>query len=155
MSTKKFKEKYILVYDFEKNLLIKNFIKKISKQNSLKIYSINNYSKTSYADKDFYSYGPEFFLLLIKNAELVVSNSLHATAFSLIFEKQFLVFDRIKQKVNSRMRDLLKICELSDRLILSDSEFNIAHKNIDYKTVNNKIERYIFHSRSFLDKALK
>lgn len=155
MSTKKFKEKYILVYDFEKNPLIEKFVKKISKQNNLKIYAVNNYSKTSYADKDFYSCGPEIFLSLLKNAELVVSNSFHGTAFSLIFEKQFLVFDRIKQKVNSRMRDLLRICDLKDRLILPDSEFNNTNKNIDYKTVNSRIERYIFNSKSFLDKALK
>lgn len=48
---KQFHNKYILVYDFDNNQLIKEIAVKISKKN-LKIYSINP-GKINYADKYF------------------------------------------------------------------------------------------------------
>lgn len=154
MAQKDFKGKYILLYDFERNPLIENFVKGVAKEKRLKIYAVNNYGKTPCADRDFYDCGPETFLSLVKGAESVVSNSFHATAFSIILEKQFYVFDRIKQDVNTRMRDLLAICGLESRLIQADTEFHRDQPFLDFKEVNEKIREYISQSKCFLDHAL-
>ena len=149
-----FDEKYILVYDFDNTPFIKQFVKDISLKKNLKIYAMNNYAKTEYCHRDFYNSGPQTFLSLIKNAELVVGNSFHATAFSLIFEKQFYVFDRQTQNVNSRMLDLVDLCQLNDRYIYSEHiESKINH--IDYKPVNKILNQYIEKSKRFLTDSLK
>lgn len=65
--------------------------------------------------------GPLEFLDLVKNAEFIISNSFHATAFSIIFHKEFCVVKR-KENINTRMIDLLKEVGLEDRMVGSLSE---------------------------------
>lgn len=95
---------YILVYDFDCNPVIEDFAKKTAKEKGVKIYSV---LPSKYADRCFSSEGPQGFLYLVRHAQYVVSNSFHATAFSLIFGKPFTVFDRV-ENINTRMRDLLE-----------------------------------------------
>ena len=54
------------------------------------------------------------FVNLILNAEAVVSNSFHATAFAIIFHKEFFVIER-KERINTRVNDLLKVFGVEDR----------------------------------------
>jgi hypothetical protein len=110
-------EPYILIYDFEARDEFKEFVEGLAKSLGLSIFSIDNYNRCSYADCDFYKSGPDDFISLIKNAELVVSNSFHATAFSIIFGTKFFALPRLKDKVNSRMESLLTSCGLQDRFI--------------------------------------
>lgn len=62
--------------------------------------------KCPYAQKNIKDAGPQEFVNLIKNAEFVLSNSFHATSFSIIFNRPFATF--YKKKNVSRMADLLK-----------------------------------------------
>jgi hypothetical protein len=150
-----FDEKYILVYDFDNTPFIKKFVKDMALKKNLKIYAMNNYAKTEYANRDFHNSGPKTFLSLIKNAEIVVGNSFHATAFSLIFEKQFYIFDRQTQNINSRMLDLVDLCQLTDRYISSENiEIKTKH-DIDYQPVNAILNQYIKKSKQFLTDSLK
>mgnify|MGYP000459293333 CR=1 FL=1 len=89
-------EKYILVYDFDGNELIREVATKIAKENGLKIYTV---FKSDYSDKVIKQVGPIDFISYIKGAEFVISNSFHGTAFSIIFEKQFAVVNR-KEAIN-------------------------------------------------------
>lgn len=138
---------YILVYDFDKNELVRDFVQNMAKKNDWKIYSI---LPCDYADKCFDQEGPLTFLTLIHNATLVVSNSFHATAFSLIYEKQFVVFNR-KEKINTRMRDMLISMDLSERLITNIGQ---SIKIIDYKDVNEKLEPLISDSKQYIENVL-
>lgn len=61
-------------------------LRKISK-NKTEIWSV---FKTEICDKVCADIGPLEFVNLILNAEAVVSNSFHATAFAIIFHKEFL-----------------------------------------------------------------
>ena len=107
------KEKYVFVYDFDGSEIIENLSKRIAREKNLKIYTV---FKSSYADKYIKNIGPQEFITYIKNADYVISNSFHATAFSIIFEKEFLVVNR-KEKINTRMRDLLILLGIKERLI--------------------------------------
>lgn len=101
-------EDYLFVYDFDNNNDIKNLAQKVAYEKKLKIYS---FFSVDYADKCFDKEGPLGFLSLIKNAKFVLSNSFHATAFSIIFERPFAVVNR-REEINTRMRDLLDIFHL-------------------------------------------
>lgn len=146
-------EKYIFVYDFDSNKRIKSIATKIATIEGLKIYTVNRNIK--YANINFWKEGPKTFLSLIANAELVLSNSFHAVAFSLIFNKQFYVFNR-NEKINTRMRDLLSLVNAS-YLLNDDSKKN--HKIVlrpinDYNLINTSIEIALNRSKTFLTKAL-
>lgn len=141
-------EKYLLFYDFDNSEQAGKKAKKIAKEKGLKIYSL---LQNPYADRCFENYGPRAFVTLVKNAEFVFSNSFHATAFSLIFEKQFTVFNR-NEKINTRMRDIVTIMGIENHLITND--FNAKINNIDYSIVSKIRDKNIKLSKAYLDKVL-
>lgn len=146
-------KKYIFIYDFDSNSLIKAMAMKYKKQFGWQIISVNENIK--YADKNYFLEGPEKFLALIKSAEFVISNSFHAVAFSMIFKKDFVVFNR-QDKINTRMRDLLASVNLDNLLILNKLMIeNHKLNNIDYKSVDKKLETLINHSKEYLNNTLK
>ncbi len=142
------KEKYILVYDFDKNTEVEGLAKKIAAEKNLKIYSV---LPSAYAHKCFAKYGPRTFVSLVKNAEFVISNSFHATAFSLIFRKEFVVFNR-HEKINTRMKDLLSLAGLEHR-IMSCADDSIGG-TIDYEAPVKALDVGINKSKEYLDKVL-
>lgn len=141
-------EDYIFVYDFDSNEKIKDFVINYAKKHSCKIFTVNKNVK--YADRNFYDCGPEMFLSLIYNSRLNISNSFHAVAFSIIFEKQFYVFNR-KEKINTRMRDLLQILGLNEQLI---QDTLTTKKNIAYSSITKQLKYEIERSKDFLKNAL-
>ena len=142
-------EKYIFVYDFDGNNLIKDIAMKIAKEKNLKIYTV---FKSSYSDKVIKCMGPIDFISYIKNAEFIISNSFHGTAFSIIFEKQFAVVNR-KEAINTRMRDLLNILNIKNRLISENYDFNSVIKEIDYTEVEIYLAKKIKFSKQYLERV--
>ena len=76
----------------------------------------------------------------------MLSNSFHATAFSLIFQRPFLTFDRT-ENLNARMRDLLALAGLEAR--------GEADEKIDWATVQARLDEKIAASKAFIDEVLK
>ena len=141
--------KYLLVYDFDNNPLIKEIAIKISKEKGLKIYTI---FKSDYSDKVISQMGPIEFISYIKNAEFIISNSFHGTAYSLIFEKEFIVTNRV-DKINTRMRDLLSEIGISERLVSNIDEINCLEK-LNYSDIKYNIDKLIKQSKLYLDKVI-
>ena len=114
-------EKYILVYflgSASENMRM--FIKKISQKYKLKVVDIYN-TKVDY----LYSTTPDEFIYYIRHAEFVVTDSFHATVFSILFKRNFAVFDRKTESMGnmtSRLDTLLEKFDLLDR----------KYKNLDF-----------------------
>lgn len=146
----KIQEPFILVYDFDKEEVISNLAIKLKEKLNLPIYSVFSMKG---ADWILANSGPLEFLSLISKASLIVSNSFHATAFSLIMHKDFLVINR-KEKINTRMRDLLEMFGLEKHLvdpinflpICMDSDIAIK----DWTRIDQIMSRYITKSEEFL-----
>lgn len=132
-------EKYLLIYDFDNNDDLNKKAVELARKNEWKIYSI---FPNPICDKCFYNEGPIEFVQLVKNANFVLSNSFHATAFSIIFERQFAVFER-KEKINTRMRDLLKSLDIS-----------MNEEGIDYSKVNVLLNDQISFSQKYIETVL-
>ena len=150
-SEKKVDKPYILVYDADNNPSIKNFVLKMSKKNKWDIITISN--RISYADKNLSSKGPDVFLSLIKNASFIVSNSFHAVAFSLIFEKQFVVFNRAEQ-INTRMNDIVNMLNIIETILPYESIQDKYEYTIDYDNVRPILQKYIKESKQFLTQTI-
>ena len=140
---------YILFYDFDKNEQMKEFTVRLAKKNGYKIFSV---LPSEIADSCFAHEGPASFIYLIRNAQMIVSNSFHATAFSLLFKKQFFVFNR-EESINTRMSDLLECVGLSDRLIVR-GDINDG-QSICYPEVEKRLSEQINHSKKFIDDVLE
>ncbi len=146
-SQEKVKKPYILVYDADSNPSIKDFVLSMSKKNKWDIITISN--RIPYADKNLSSKGPDVFLSLIKEASFIVSNSFHAVAFSLIFEKQFVVFSRAEQ-INTRMRDLVNMLNIKETMLPYKTMQDEYQHMIDYKNVKPILKNHIKKSKQFL-----
>ena len=90
--------------------------------------------------------GPLEFLGAVLNADIVLSNSFHATAFSLIFQKNFYVVNRAEH-INTRMQDLVGDLGLSNRLISVPPEKIIP---VDYAAAVPRLEQKIATSKAYL-----
>lgn len=140
-------EPYVLVYDFDNNKEINDFASDLAKKNGWKVYS---FLKNKRCDRCFDKEGPGAFLWLIHHAEYVISNSFHATAFSIIYRKPFVVFNR-KEAINTRMRDLVMSLKLDKCLIQNEKQFN--EKKIDYDVVYEKVNEEILKSKNYILKV--
>ena len=159
LSNKRFiKEKYIFCYFIGKRKEYKIFCDSISSvagiSNVLYVPSAEN-KRISLNGRAVHSAGLEDFLFLIANAELVLTDSFHATVLSLIFEKQFIEFMRFdendKKSQNSRIYDLLERYGIQNRIYKGES---ILKNRIDYSVLNKKLQADIDFSKNYLDNAI-
>lgn len=148
MAVGDFKENYILIYDFDNNDDIKKIALQISEEKSYKIYSINP-GKFDYVDRRFDNIGPETFLALIRDAQLVISNSFHAIIFSIIFEKAYFIVNR-KEAINARMKDLLDTLGQTQRLIVNSEDITNEPSQLN----RDALEDLILRSKLFLHTSI-
>ena len=118
----------------------------------LKYFLLNN----SYLK--YYKTSPKEFIWLIKNAEIVCTDSFHATVFSIIFQREFYTVKRFLDtsgaSQNGRIVNLLDRFDLSNRLI--DDETIFKRINItNYNEVSQKLKQEREDSIQWLMNALR
>lgn len=83
-----------------------------------------------FGDIQLYAVAPQQFVSLIKYADAVITDSFHASVFSIIYQKDFLVFPRDDlTEISSRISDLLQVFSMSDRFLKVSEE--ITEKNVE------------------------
>lgn len=106
-----------------------------------------------------YTYPPSVkeWIRRIGGAKYVLTDSFHGVAFSLIYQRQFVVI-RNHNGRDSRFEDLLSEVGLTDRIFDSVeqvSKTDIWKKQIDYSIVEKKMELLRRSSWSYLERALQ
>lgn len=141
-------EKYILVYDlYLSDDKLRVEAERLSNEYKLLIVSVDAYYKCPYAQKNISDAGPKEFVNLIKNAEYVITNSFHALAFSVIFNKPFCVY--YKYSNISRMADFLQNIEMDHCLNAINPQYKY-----NWELVNSRLRVMCEHSFHFLSKNL-
>lgn len=101
--------------------------------------------------------GPEGFLKLLKGAETVMTDSFHATIFSLIFRKDFLTFKRFKDGTsgsqNSRLENLLARMDIADRFV-SETSLHLSEIPVDHDRISEVLKDMRTESLRYLAEAL-
>ena len=152
-SSKYTNDKYILIYNLNRNSRIDNYAKRLSKKTGLEVRYI------SYQLHEFYKYGKmyfnncvEDFLALIDNAQYIITDSFHATAFSLNFNKEFVIV--YPGKYSTRLQSILEILGLPDRVANDENDLSVVEQKIDYKYVNSILDSKRCDSLAWLRSAL-
>lgn len=100
--------------------------------------------------------GPLEFLKCIYHASYVCTDSFHCTAFSILFQKQFMSFYRFKSSLkssrNSRIDSILEKFNLSDRVYQGD--ITKIEQPIDYTLITPLLKEYRQMSLNFLEQEL-
>lgn len=114
--------KYILTYFLDDTLYSKEIIKKIEKKfPGLNVINLRSEFYKCKSKKDLYEYlvNPNEFVWLIANAQFVYTDSFHATVFSVIFGKAFMVYKRCSKEgegMEGRLASLLGMFNLTDKM---------------------------------------
>lgn len=150
ISCPKYRHKYVLTYflgkpDEETISEIENY----AMINSLKVRNLANRT-----DKRLWVVDPCEFVNLFSQAEKIYTDSFHACVFSVIFKKDFEVFERngTSGSMNSRIDTLLQMFSLESRW---NKNGNVPTREIDYNSVERKLQNKRKESLDFLQNAFK
>ena len=107
-----------------------------------------------------YTSGPREFIGLIKNAEMVITDSFHACVFSMIFKTPFAVFERNKigekGNMNSRIYDFLEEYCLENQLVTKEELTEMKEiPKIDFTYAHEHWKKRREESLKYLENALK
>lgn len=144
------KKPYLLVYSVVGNPVMLSAAKEYAAQKGLTLVEICQNKNRHAKHIQLCVASPQEFLGAIKDAETVITNSFHGTAFSIIFNKDLYVFDNKAR--GSRITNILSKADLEERIVESEIK-ELAP--IDYCVVKNALEDYISSSKQFLDSAIK
>lgn len=141
-------EPYIFCYLFGEREYIADVKQRVKSMTGMKVVSIPFVPRElTMEDEKIFDAGPAEFISLIKHAALVLTDSFHATAFSINLRTPFISlcrFDKNDRKsMNDRLVTILDLVGLQDRLIdandefsherLFDIDFEEAHRLLDEK----------------------
>lgn len=156
------KNKYIGMYfldvDGEKEKVGKLLAEKFFKGNYIAM--TERIHKTVLSEYLIYTLEPyvEEWLAMMKNAELIITDSFHGMCFSIIFKKPFyIIFNKESKRGYSRFEDFLQELELRDRLIEDYTKFDInsvKKYEIDYRKVCDKLNLMKEDSIKWIESAL-
>ena len=107
-------------------------IQSLSKENNLEVITLFDAKYCEKNKMQYFAAAPDEFIWLIRNAEIIITDSFHACVFSIIMERPFVVCDRNdnSQSMSSRIDTLLKKFNLESRhqdKINYNSVFNIDY----------------------------
>lgn len=137
-------EPYILTYNLGNFSTLFSFVRMMAKKTGLKIVSINKDVKgdaVMHGSQNCSNIGPEEFVSMICNAKYIVTDSFHATAFSIMFNKNFYTIgNNNAENTNSRLLNVLKSYGLEQRYITDGEMPEDFERDIHYSDINEKIE---------------
>lgn len=155
-------EKFIFYYCFSISEHIARFLHQVSKKYNMPVYFLepkewalrccwkNNIKLVG-------KYGPEVFLNLMKNAEIVFTTSFHGTVFSAIFHKKFWYIDSgyNDPEKDDRAISILNQLGLYDRYKTTDFLLSAdLDATVDYKETDRRLEELKEESFAYLKEII-
>ena len=159
------KEKYIFAFFLGANVEHRKAVNRLAKKTGLKIVTCPFMDEFVEIDMSFgdirkFDVDPIKFLNLIRGAEYICTDSFHGSVFSILNHKKFLTFNRFsdneKQSRNSRIDSLFSLLGLENRRFSKSVDiYSAINSEIDYISVDRKLEKLRKKTWSFLENALK
>jgi hypothetical protein len=152
---------YILCYYIVNKAIndrMSSLARQVQQKNGWDIVKIGQreYHKFNLFETNIYTAGPSEFLGLMQNAAMVITNSFHGCAFSMIFKRPFICVTSRKHHLKSRLEQLMLASDLGKQLFYIEDHKNdeITVPTIDYDAVCKKMRMQKEASVSFLLKEI-
>lgn len=162
---KVYDEPYIFCYFLGANIAYREVVKGFARNKGMKIVFLKFLDQYVDYDENFgditpFDVDPNKFLNILRGAEYVFTDSFHGCAFSIIMQKQFVIFNRYittsSASKNSRIDTVCGNLGLNNRRVTAKTDLNaIMAKKIDWDIVQSKIEIYRNRMWHYLENALK
>lgn len=168
-SKKEIQKPYIFCYFLGKRPEIRKEAVKLSWQTGLEVIFMRHVDEFIAMDDKFgdiapYDVSPVDFVNLLRHAEYVLTDSFHGTIFSIMLERKFITFYRVKpnstSSTHSRIDSLLNKFNLEERLFKFDRDIvEQAKADIDFSFTRQVYKEFQDLSKNLLltqiDKAIK
>lgn len=145
--------KYLLIYAYSKRIDDKSTIaciKEFAKKNNLKIVSVAFYQP--WADENLLVH-PKTLMSCFQNAEYIITDTFHGTAFSAQLNKQFCTL--LKPANLNKVNDMLNRLSLETRILEDPNVIDdLLNEKIDYSSTNKIIRKEKSRSISYLKDQL-
>lgn len=147
------KNRFILVYTVTYSKTIIEEALEFGRKKGLKVIYIGQYTNISGVK---YVSCPSVNKLLsfFRDADYVFVNSFHGTVFSILFGKKFYSKLELKDGRNSRITDLLELCNLSNRVDLHEIDYAIDWEKVD-EIINSERQKSISYLKRIVDNGNK
>lgn len=150
------KRPYIFVYlpyNVAEREIVNTTVRRIARQKGLRVVAFAwDYRKDQMADTTVRFTNPGDILSLFINAEWVVTNSFHGTAFSINLNKQFWVY--MPTHFSTRLLSLLELCGLNERVLCDVISDNALDSRVDFTYANQVLDKEREKAFQFISNAL-
>ena len=146
---------YIVVFDLAGDPFLKEAACALKKKFGYKILNATG-KYLKWADVNYYGLRPQEWLYIMRNADIVCTNSFHGTAFSIIFERPFVCCQAKnggRSKTNGRAENLLTQTNLMSNYITELCQIN-DWSGTNYENSRDAINAYRQRSILYLKNAL-
>lgn len=137
---KEIPKKYVLVYQIHNDKRVGRYAKAFAEKAGLPLIRISPFFHQIFREGKLH-YLPDVseFLAFINNAEYLVTDSFHGTAFAINLNTDFI---EILPNTNtgSRNQSILKLVGLTDRIVTDMDDFSFIDKKIEFNKVNTILE---------------
>lgn len=145
------KKKYILVYLLGRTKSAFDYAKKLGKKNNFEVIYINENLLPINGMKNIYNIKPQEWLWLLNNAEYVVTNSFHGIAFSINFNKKFIL--DMPANSNKDYTRILTLLELLNVNLHTTEQENMSDF-MEYKETEKSLETLQEKSKKILKEMI-
>jgi hypothetical protein len=144
------KSKYVLVYQLNNNKEFDLYAEKFARNKNLKLVRIGiRFDQLTKNGKVYPIPNIQDFLSLFYYANYIITDSFHGTAFSLNFNKKFVVI--YPKEFSTRLSSVLELTKTNSHLVTDFENFNYGDLPIDYSTIN----KYLVKEREKAKRYLK
>ena len=136
----KIEKKYVLVYQLHNDKRLGEYAQKVAKEKGLPLLRVSaSLHQITRPGKFIWCPSIKNFLSYVKNAECMITDSFHGTAFAINFNTPF-VEVLPNNNTGTRNMSILRLTGLSNR-ILKDDDVNLAMTTIDFSETNRILEK--------------
>lgn len=147
-------KKYVLIYQIHNDLNLNKYAKEYAQKAKLPLLRVSPlFHQIGRGGKFVWLPNLDEFLSLIKNADCLITDSFHGTAFALNFNTQFIEI-LPKTGTSSRNQSILKLTKLENRIVNNLDDFRYIDEKIDFAQANKILEEKRIESLDYLENIL-
>ena len=146
-------QKYILIYQIGHNKKMDSYAKAAAKRVGLPLVRVSaSFHQCVRGGK--FKFCPDIgeFLSYIKNAQCLITDSFHGTAFALNFNTPFV--EVLPGETSTRNMSILRLTGLTDRILKDENDVDLAFKPVDFTHANEVLSEKRKESLSILKEML-
>lgn len=129
---------YVLLYQLNANHQMDEYAKQFAEKVGLKLLRVSVEAHNCIRIGIFkLCLSPFEFLSYIANAEYMITDSFHGTAFAIMFNRQFV--EVLPREKIARNLSILKQFGLENRIVSDVNNFGLISDSIDYSMINTKL----------------